>query len=142
MLLHHFVKKYAAQYRIPTQTLCNDAIEQLLAYPWPGNIRELENIIQQAMVMSTGDVIRTRDLRLPESRSKIVSGSFESFESFEKTRKELIDAFERNYLIRLLTKFNGNIVSAATCAGKSRTGLWNLLARHHLHPRQFNGKPG
>lgn len=134
ILVLHFVEKYAHQHRRVAKNVSPEALEQLISYDWPGNIRELENKIQQAIVMSTGKVITADDLQLPIDLSKTRT---DGFETFNQAKKKIVSSFEKNYLIRLLTKFNGDMVSAAANAGKSRTALWNLLTRHHLHPSQF-----
>ncbi len=138
ILAFHFIEKYARQFGKPVKTISSDAMKALLAYEWPGNIRELENKIQQAIVLVSGNELQARDFPFSEKGAKPYT---DSFESFKQARKQMVFAFEKNYLINLLTKYNGNVVTAAASAGKSRTALWNLLSRHHLHPRQFSGNP-
>jgi DNA-binding NtrC family response regulator len=134
LLADHFVEMYSRQYKRPVNEISPEAVQALLSYSWPGNIRELENIIQQALILASGDQIDAPDLRLPQRTSKPKTGSFEEF---NKAKKKIIDTFEKNYLIKLLTRFNGDMVSAAATAGKSRTALWNLCSKHNLHPKQF-----
>jgi DNA-binding NtrC family response regulator len=134
LLVDHFIKKYAAIYDKPVHMVSTEAMEQLLLYNWPGNVRELENSIQQALVMATDGVLTGRDLHMPSGQVK--PGGYK-FENFKRARKEMLDNFEKEYLVRLLTKFNGNVVNAAAGAGRSRTAIWNLLTRHRLHPSQF-----
>lgn len=138
ILVLHFVEKYALRHRKVIRNVSPEALEQLISYDWPGNIRELENKIQQAIVMSTGKLITPGDLQLPIDQSKT---RIDGLETFNQAKKKIVSSFEKNYLIRLLTKFNGDVVSAAANAGKSRTALWNLLTRHHLHPSQFIQAP-
>ena len=57
--------------------------------------------------------------------------------NFATEKQKVINDFERNYLIKLLTENNGNMSAAANVAGKSRTALWNLLKKHNISPRQF-----
>jgi DNA-binding NtrC family response regulator len=138
ILVLHFVEKYALQHRKAIKNVSPGALEQLISYDWPGNIRELENKIQQAIVMSTGKLITPGDLQLPIDHSKTRT---DASETFNQAKQKIVSSFEKNYLIRLLTKFNGDMVSAAANAGKSRTALWNLLTRHQLHPSQFIQAP-
>jgi DNA-binding NtrC family response regulator len=134
LLVDHFIKKYAAMYGKPARSISTGVMEQLLGYDWPGNIRELENSIQQAIVLAAGGTLTANDFALPLNRA--LPDTYR-FDVFKKTRKEMVSHLEKEYLIRLLTKFNGDVVSAAAGAGRSRTAIWNLLSRHRLHPSQF-----
>lgn len=138
ILAYHFLERYARRFERPVKTISPEAMECLLSYEWPGNIRELENKIQQGIVLTMGNGLLSRDFQLPKKGVKPYS---DSFESFKLAKKQMVVSFEKNYLISLLTKYNGDVVTAAANAGKSRTALWNLLTRHHLHPRQFSGNP-
>ena len=68
-LVHHFLKIYGARLGYASADLAPDAVQQLLDYPWPGNIRELENTIHHALLVCPGHVVRPDDLRLPTPRS-------------------------------------------------------------------------
>lgn len=136
VLANHFLERYAARYGKPVHGFSPEAMEILLSYEWPGNIRELENKVQQAIILTTRKTIRACDFQLGTVRPKLYT---DSFESFKEARKQMVFSFEKNYLIQLLTRYNGDVVTAAANAGKSRTALWNLLTRHDLHPRQFSG---
>ena len=135
ILAHHFLEKFSQLYNKPIRDISPDAMERLVSYHWPGNVRELENKIQQAIVMATREIIGVTDLQLPMDR-RITHIDY--LENFNQAKKKFICAFEKDYLINLLTKFNGDVVTAAATAGKSRTAFWNLLARHQLHPSHFS----
>ncbi len=132
LLVEHFVRKYSREYNKPIKEISKDAIEVFISYAWPGNIRELENKIQQLVVMSTSSVISARDLQL--SLGKPPAKEIE-LEYFKEAKKRVIEAFEKTYLTCLLTEHRGNMVGAARRAGKSRTALWNLLKKHNLSPK-------
>lgn len=135
VLVKHFVNKYSREYKKPAMELTEEALHILISYSWPGNIRELENKIQKIVVMSTSPLIRAKNIQLPvgESNPKELE-----IEYFKEAKKKAIKAFEKNYIAKLLTENNGNMISAARNAGKSRTALWNLLKKHNLSPRQFH----
>ncbi len=133
-LARHFVKKYSLEYSKEVWDISKDAMLRLLQYHWPGNIRELENKIQQAIVLSSGPVISDNVFQFPREN---VRPAANHSNHFKEAKDEVIKSFEKDYITRLLTQFNGDIVSAAASAGKSRTALWNLITKHHLHPRQF-----
>jgi len=136
ILVEHFSKKYSHQYNRPIREITPGAMKVLVAYPWPGNIRELENKIQQTIVLATGDVITEDDLGLNKMESKSVQELIKPG-NFKKAKEKIIRDFEKQYLSKLLKEFNGDVVAAADCAGKSRTAFWNLLKKREIHPRSF-----
>jgi transcriptional regulator with PAS, ATPase and Fis domain len=134
ILVEHFIKKYSNEYNKPIKEISKEAMEAFISYSWPGNIRELENKIQQIIVMSTTSVINVESIQLPISES---NSEESKLEYLKVAKKKIINDFEKTYLTQLLTEHKGNVVSAARRAGKSRTALWNLLKKHNLSPKQF-----
>jgi len=137
ILVEHFMSKYCKEYGKPIKVLSKDAMMKFMSYSWPGNIRELENKIQQIVVMSTTPVISIEAVEptLSEPISKE-----NKLEDFNAAKKKLISSFEKTYLIQLLTECRGNVVNAAKRAGKSRTGLWNLLKKYNISPTKFRNR--
>ncbi len=134
ILVEHFLNKYSKEYNKPLKEITEDTKRVFISYSWPGNIRELENKIQQIIVMSTTSGINHESIRLPigepiSNESKL--------EYFRVAKKKIIDSFEKSYIIQLLTEYKGDMVTAAKNAGKSRTALWNLLKKYNLSPKQF-----
>ena len=127
LLATHFLKKIATRYRKPVPTLAPDAQAAILAAPWPGNVRQLENLLEQAVALSTTNVIPLSLIRhsLDDDAAPLVS-----FESARKT-------FERDYLVRILKLTAGNAAQAAQMAGRNRTEFYKLLQRHNLEPGMF-----
>ncbi len=127
LLASHFLKKIATRYRKPVPTLAPDALAALVSAPWPGNVRQLENLLEQAVALSTTHVIPLSLIRhsLDDSSAPLVS-----FESARKT-------FERDYLVRILKLTAGNAAQAAQMAGRNRTEFYKLLQRHNLEPSMF-----
>jgi len=131
ILVEHFINRYSREYDKPIEGLSKDAMKAFMSYSWPGNIRELENKIQQIVVMSTTPVINIEAI---ESTLSEPISKENKLEDFNAAKKKIISSFERTYLIQLLTEHGGNVVSAAKRAGKSRTGLWNLLKKYNISP--------
>ena len=104
-------------------------------YSWPGNIRELENKIQQIIVMSTTPVIDVKDIHLPISE---LDSKGSELEDFKIAKKRVVYSFAEQYLTQLLIEQGGDVVGAAKRAGKSRTGLWNLLKKYNISPGKFH----
>ena len=113
-------------------TLAPDAMALLISAPWPGNVRQLLNLLEQAVALATTNVIPASLIQgsLREDASALVP--------FEEARKE----FERDYLVRLLKITGGNVTQAALLAKRNRTEFYKLLQRHRLEPAMFKeGKP-
>ncbi|MHC4203028.1 MAG: sigma-54 interaction domain-containing protein [Planctomycetota bacterium] len=134
ILAEHFREKYAREYKKPIKGFTRDAIKRLTSYSWPGNIRELEHKIQQAIVMSEHTVIDVGTIQHATTRSETEESELECF---DVAKKRVVDSFVRTYFTRLLKENRGNVASAARSAGKSRTGLWNLLKKYGINPNYF-----
>lgn len=136
VLTKFFAKKYSREFKKPFKEFSERAMKALISFHWPGNIRELENKIQQAIVLAKNPVITIKDLQLNRYREKNNNPN-EELGNFSQARKKIVGTFEKTYLEKLLSKFEGDMVRAAACAGKSRTALWNMLSRYNLHPKEF-----
>ena len=134
ILVEHFTEKYANEYEKPIKGFTKAAMRQLISYSWPGNIRELENKIQQVIVMSANPVVDVEAIQLCTSQSKSEGSELENFNA---AKRRVVNSFARIYLMQLLKEYRGDVVGAARRAGKSRTGLWNLLRRYNISPSQF-----
>src|SRR5512141_2120080 len=127
LLATHFLRRLAERYKRPAPTLAPDAMALLIAAPWPGNVRQLLNLLEQAVALATTNVIPASLIQsaLQEDASALVP--------FEEARKQ----FERDYLVRLLTVTGGNVTQAAVLAKRNRTEFYKLLQRHRLEPAMF-----
>jgi two-component system response regulator GlrR len=127
LLATHFLRKLAERYKKPVPTLAPDAMAMLIAAPWPGNVRQLLNLLEQSVALATTGVIPASLVQsaLREDESALVP--------FEEARR----AFERDYLVRLLKITGGNVTQAAQLAKRNRTEFYKLLQRHRLEPAMF-----
>lgn len=109
----------------------SDAMETLASATWPGNIRQLRNVVEQTMVLSHTAVIPDSLVKkaLKQDDSRIIP--------FVDAR----DHFERDYLVEVLQVTAGNVTQAAQLARRNRTEFYRLLRRHHLDPHSFRGGP-
>ena len=130
VLATHFLRSLAERYRKPLPTLAPDAMALLIAAPWPGNVRQLLNLLEQAVALTTTAVIPASVVQnaLREDAAALVP--------FEEARK----SFEREYLVRLLKITGGNVTQAAQMAKRNRTEFYKLLQRHRLEPAMFKEK--
>lgn len=127
LLAQHFLRRLAERYRKPVPTLAPDAMALLVAAPWPGNVRQLLNLLEQAMALTTTTVIPAT---LVQNALKEDAAALIPFEEARKT-------FERDYLVRLLKITGGNVTQAAQLAKRNRTEFYKLLQRHCLEPAMF-----
>jgi DNA-binding NtrC family response regulator len=120
LLERHFLRAFSAQYNKAVSGLTRRAQTVLARYPWPGNIRELQNVIEHACMMTESDVIDVRDL--PERVQNQAAAADADYEVLMS-----IDQLERRHAQRVLDHVGGNKVRAAEILGISRTHLYQLL---------------
>ncbi len=122
LLANHFLRTFAERYEKEINGFSPEAINLLLSASWPGNVRQLMNIIEQSVVLSANPLISYQLVydAMHKEEAQLVS--------FEEARKQ----FERNYLVRLLKITAGNVTQAARLAKRNRTEFYKLLQRHQL----------
>jgi DNA-binding NtrC family response regulator len=126
MLARHFLSKYAREFAEPVKDLSHGAMQKLLSYRWPGNIRELQNVIERAVALSERPLISSQDVYLPGSPP--CSDEM----SFKELKRRAIDDFETGYIRKLLAAHDGNISRAARAAKKNRRAFWQLMRKHDI----------
>lgn len=123
-LAQHFLKRSAARSNKAIRGFVPEALQTLTVYSWPGNIRELENVVEHAVIMATQDMI-TPDL-LPVVRP--------SGKGMLTPLTEAKESFERDYLQTLLQITEGNISRSSQIAGRYRSDFYKLLKKYQLYP--------
>jgi two-component system response regulator GlrR len=129
LLASHFLRRYAHHYGRESLQLCADALHKLVAYPWPGNIRELETIIHRAVILASSPVLQREDIDLPG----LSQCAMPETHSFREAKTRVLEQFERTYLSNLLTAHEGNVTHAAKHAGEPRRSLQRLLKKYRLN---------
>jgi DNA-binding NtrC family response regulator len=128
LLERYFIEKFAAEYKRPIAGLARRAQTRLATYPWPGNIRELENVIGNACMMMDGTLIDIADLperfRGPLTAEALMDDKFLSLEEVQ-----------RRHVIQVLEGVGGNKVRAAEILGISRATIYQLLSKMKLEER-------
>ena len=141
-LVEHFLKKYSQQMKKEVKGLTPEALRKLMLHEWPGNVRELENTIEHAVAMAQKDVI-TDDSVLQSKTAPLDGGRTSDFEKRDGSQdrlrplKDARDAFERDYLVQVLSMTEGNVSQAAKLAGKYRADFYELLKKHDLKVEEF-----
>ena len=131
LLANYFLNIYSKKYHQNNIKKINgfapEALEIMLLAPWPGNVRQLQNVIEQVVVLATTPIITKNLIK------KALQDNSINMTSFETARKN----FEQHYLIDLLKATNGNVTQSARIAGRNRTDFYKILERHEINPTLF-----
>ncbi|PVX29259.1 nitrogen assimilation response regulator NtrX [Sphingomonas pokkalii] len=130
-LVEHYVAHYAAERRVPTPEIAADAMVALQSYDWPGNVRQLRNVVERTVILAPGDRIGRIDVDLlpPEVLGRQGEGtnSMASNAIMGAPLKEARESFEREYLRVQIRRFSGNISRTASFIGMERSALHRKL---------------
>ena len=132
ILANHFLGEITASDVKKINGFSPEAMKTLIDASWPGNIRQLRNVVEQAVALTTSPII-SENLIL-----EAINHNFTQILPLAEARQ----AFEQDYLIRLLQSTNGNVTEAARIAKRNRTDFYKLLNRHHIAPSLFKGLSG
>ena len=130
LLARHFLKVLTEKYQRRIHGFAPDALEMLAASDWPGNIRQLHNVLEQCVALCTTATI-------PAS---LVARALREKPAEIQPLAEARTAFERDYLITLLKLTRGQVSEVARLAGRNRTEVYRLLQRHGLTPALFQDR--
>ena len=127
LLANHFLRHFPDTEKRGVKGFAPEAMEAMLSAPWPGNVRQLYNVVEQAVALSTTPLI---PVSLVQRALRSESGEIPSF-------VEARSQFESEYLTQLLQITNGNVTQAARIAKRNRTEFYKLLHKHQLNPSKF-----
>jgi DNA-binding NtrC family response regulator len=122
LLVEYFIKKYCTSMNKPPISIDSAALRRLEEFSFPGNVRELENMVERAIVIGNGKKIQVRDLPLEKS---LVDSSAES-----------LDDNEMNHIFLILTKYDWNITRSAKALKVDRVTLYNKIRKYELKPAE------
>jgi len=126
LLANHFLHRLAERYNKEINSFAPDALELLVRASWPGNARQLLNVVEQAVALATSSMV-------PLALVQQAIRETEEVVPFDEARRR----FESDYLVRLLKMTGGNVAHAAKLAQRNRTDFYKLLQRHSLEPALF-----
>jgi len=127
LLANHFLAVLNKKYHKKINGFAPEAFEMLISAPWPGNVRQLQNIMEQVVVLSTTPIITSGLVQ------RALQDNISSIITFDAARKN----FEQQYLINLLKATQGNVTQAARIADRNRTEFYKILDRHQINPALF-----
>lgn len=128
LLAEHFLERIANRSGSEKKQFSPEALQLLMAYEWPGNIRQLQNLIEKSVALSAGDMIPASLIEDSLCESKA-----DELLSLSDAKK----AFEREYLLKALSLANGNAAEAAVMVKRNRSDFYKLLKKHHIDPLNF-----
>jgi two-component system NtrC family response regulator len=124
LLAHAFLRRFADEQRRGSLRLGEDALSAIERYAWPGNIRELLNVIKRASIMADGNRVTREDIGLPDAQADEVATDLAQFDL-----RTIRENAERSAVVSALARADGNIVKASELLGVSRPTLYDLLNR-------------
>lgn len=127
LLANHLLRQSADRHKPFVRGFSTDAMKRLMAAKWPGNVRQLVNVIEQCVALTSSPVIS----------DALVEQALEGENTALPTFVEARNQFELNYLRKLLQITKGNVTHAARMAGRNRTEFYKLLSRHELDANDF-----
>lgn len=127
LLANHLLRESASRHKPFVRSFSSDAMKCLITASWPGNVRQLVNVIEQCVALTTSPVISEALVR------QALQGENTALPTFVEARNQ----FELNYLRKLLQMTKGNVTQAARMAGRNRTEFYKLLGRHDLEANDF-----
>jgi two-component system response regulator GlrR len=127
LLAEFFLRDTAAKNRKDVRGIAPEAMELLVGAPWPGNVRQLANVVEQAVVLST----------TPRIGAPLIRHALRDREGEVMPLADAKGRFEMHYLIQIMRMTRGNVSQAAQLAQRNRTEFYRLLRRYHLDPAAF-----
>lgn len=127
LLARHVLQQSAQRHQVEVNRFSDDAMQLLATAKWPGNVRQLVNVIEQCVALTHSPVIGAAQVEQALSQDS----------SYWPSLTEARDQFERQYLVRVLQMTEGHVTRAAELAGRNRTDFYKLLKKHELSAAQI-----
>jgi DNA-binding NtrC family response regulator len=139
ILSYHFLEKYARLNQKDIRHISPEALQVLLSLEYPGNVRELENIIERGVIFCRSDALKVNDLQLDSEQNQIPLGFDEDITQlpFKEAKDKMTHIFHRLYIQSLLARSSGNISRAADVAGIQRQYLHRLMKEAGIRAEEF-----
>lgn len=145
ILAYHFLKKNAEKTGKQVEKISVDALQALYSYKWVGNVRELENVMERAVVLTNSESIQATDLPprvLGQSfylTDEYSDAGFSRF-PYQEAKEKAISSFNQSYITNLLRQANGNLSIAAEKAGMDRSNFKKIVKKYGIDIKQYKEK--
>ena len=133
LLVNYFVREYCRQNDVPAKSLSRAALKRLYEHNWPGNVGELENVVNRSVVTSDSRTIQPEDMLIQKPDPNDLQTKNDIFSmQYDEAVRTLLDDFQQEYLRRHFDAAGGNISLVARRTGVTRQTLYNLMRRHNF----------
>jgi DNA-binding NtrC family response regulator len=138
-IAYHFINQFSRHMNKPVQGLTPESVQRLGAYDWPGNARELRNVIERAMIQCESDYITPKDLSLDQNNddlAKLIEQVPETNEALKQVKKEIrqkaVAHVEKNFILQALVQSEWNVSEAARRTGLKRTNFQAMMRKYGI----------
>jgi two-component system nitrogen regulation response regulator NtrX len=135
-LVERFLTLQAQRLSRAKKGVSPEALTRLTEHPWPGNVRELRNVVEQAQVMASGEVIEANDLFLHRKKASKVR-AWDDALPYNEAKRQATEHFERTYLLEALRRHEGNISRTAEAIGLARQSLQQKIKELDLRSEEW-----
>ena len=138
LLAYHFLRKFAQEMSKTIKSISVDAMNMLNDYSWPGNVRQLENVIERAIVMAEGDAVTTDHLpfvvrdEVAHPDTPIPRTSQDLKDSKKKLRESVVESIEKSFILDALTRNDWNITKSAKDVSMQRSNFQALMRKYNI----------
>ena len=146
LLANSFLDNVKRTGEIRARYFSPEAMEALEQYPWPGNIRELKNLVERVAILCDAEMIEARHLpkevltKYDVPKAVDFPDTWEDFKKYkQQVKEETVSKIEREFLINALSNALGNVSKAAKMIGMQRTNFHSLLKKHNINASHFHG---
>ena len=139
LLTKHFLSKCSQLLKKDITIISQEVINEMMSYDWPGNVRQLENLIERAIIMAKGNAITHIDFS-DNKKIKKADSSYAvlaEFHPFKKSKERLIKDYEREYFVNLLMKYRGNITQTSKISQVDIKTIRRKMEEYGLRKEDF-----
>ncbi|MFO7783059.1 MAG: sigma-54-dependent transcriptional regulator [Thermodesulfobacteriota bacterium] len=136
LLVEHFFRKYSKKFGKEDLGLGPDFMSAMCSNPWNGNVRELENVIERAIIMTKGRSVRFSELDMENQENRFLQCPPSSL-PYRQAKEEMLNRFNLEYLTGVLGEFRGNVTHAARRCGLQRQSFQQLLRRYGIKAEEY-----
>ncbi len=136
-LVRHFLQEFGVVNGRKIEDVDPAAWAALRAFPWPGNVRQLRNVLERAVALEAGNTLHLDDLPVELRSDELHAEDTELSGTFQEMKARKVAAIERSYAEKLLRKHGGNVTHSAEEAGMARSAFQKLMTRHGIRSQAF-----
>ncbi len=139
LLAEHFLQKYRQRFNKPIEAISPEGMALLMDYHWPGNVRQLENVLERAIILEKDTVLQKETLaRCLEKRAdNVYAFPINARKPLKVLKEQLVENFEKEYIITLLREFNGNISAAARAADIHYKNFYEKMKKYGIRRSDY-----